>query len=82
MTKRKTVTLTQMRNKNMETLRGLSDEDLHKFIAGWKVGTADHIAGERELRRREGMSVAMRSWIAIGCSVVAVIISFVALFLS
>lgn len=36
-------------------LRGLSDDDLARYVAGWKSGTENHIIGIRELERRKSI---------------------------
>jgi hypothetical protein len=36
-------------------LRGLSDDDLARYVAGWKQGTENHIIGTRELQRRASL---------------------------
>lgn len=59
-----------------EALRSLSDYELYKYIGGWREGTAQHIAGMAELRRRE-RSIAR--W-AIGISFVSLAVSVFALF--
>jgi hypothetical protein len=58
-----------------KTIRRLSDEELHKFIAGWKEGTELRIRGEVELRRREGW---VARW-ALAVSMLALIVSVIAL---
>lgn len=75
--KRGTISGNQMPDKSLETLRCLSDTDLHEFIAGWRPGTADHIAGMRELERRVRQPADLRSWIAIILSSIAVGISLI-----
>ena len=37
-------------------LQGLSDDDLARYVAGWKPGTENHIIGTRELERRKNMT--------------------------
>lgn len=75
MIRRKQIALDRLPDKTAASLRRLSDPDLFTFISGWKDGSADWIAGQVELRRRE--SWASR-W-ALGVSIVALITSFVAL---
>ncbi len=68
-----------MPDKSGATLKRLSDEDLHKFIAGWKPGTEDHIAGIRELERRKAQPSDIRSWFAIGIALFALLVSMLQL---
>ena len=75
--KRGTVTLHHMPDKSSGSLKKLSDQDLHKFISGWKVGSADHIAGTRELERRTTNPTNLRSWIALVLSILAVVVAFI-----
>lgn len=68
---RKNVPLNQMPNTNTETIRRLSDEDLHRFIADHRAGSERHIRGQVELRRRESWPAR---W-ALAISVVALVVS-------
>ncbi|MFN3582814.1 hypothetical protein [Phenylobacterium sp.] len=74
--KRGTVRLQQLPNKSPATLRRLSDSDLHKFIAGWKPGTTDWIAGDAELKRRQN---GLARW-ALGASILSLVVAVIALF--
>lgn len=65
------ISLDQMPDSSLRTLRGLSDDDLFKYIAGWKEGSQEWAKGMAELRRRE-------SWTAR----LALTVSFVALLVS
>jgi hypothetical protein len=49
-------------------LRGLSDDDLARYVAGWKSGTENHIIGMRELERRKTMARTPSSMIETGPS--------------
>jgi len=73
---RGTVSLNQMPDKSPATLRRLSDPDLHKFIAGWRQGTEDWIAGQSELKRREN---GLARW-ALLVSIISLIVAVAALF--
>lgn len=75
------IRIDQVPDKSSQTLRRLSDDDLHTFIAGWRVGTADYIAGMRELERRKARPSDIRSWIAIIIAFAALSISAVQAFL-
>ena len=72
---KKLIPLEQMPDKSIATLKRLSDADLHRFIAGWRPGTEDHIAGMRELERRQARTADIRSWIAIAIALSALIVS-------
>lgn len=56
----------------------LSDDDLHSFIAGWKSGTKDYIAGMRELERRKASPALKLSKLALSLSCLAVLVSIIA----
>ena len=73
---RGTVRLQQMPDKSPATLRRLSDSELHRFIAGWKPGTADWIAGDAELKRRQS---GLARW-ALGVSILSLVVAVIALF--
>mgnify|MGYP001081096911 CR=1 FL=1 len=73
---RGTVRLQQMPDKSPATLRRLSDSELHQFIAGWKPGTADWIAGDAELKRRQN---GLAKW-ALAVSVLSLVVAVMTLF--
>ena len=75
MFKRKYLDVNQMPDSNPETLRRLSDVDLYNWTAGWTKDSAARLSGEVEIRRRESWPARM----AIGISIVAVIISVASL---
>jgi hypothetical protein len=56
-----------------------SDCELAEWIAGWKPNTKEHILGTAELERRKNKGNTVRGWIAIAISMVALIVSIVAL---
>lgn len=60
-------------------LRKKSTEELCNWIAGWndKAGRGQRLLGEHELQRRLRRPDAVRSWIAIGISICAVVLSIV-----
>ena len=60
-------------------LRRMSDKELYGWIAGFKPSTEQYIAGMQELRRREKVPVNIRSWVAIGISLLSLIIAAIAL---
>jgi hypothetical protein len=64
----------------MADLKQMSDSELAEWIAGWKPGTKDYILGMAELDRRKNRGNTVRGWIAIAVSVLALIVSIVALF--
>ena len=65
--------------KNPYNLREMSDDKLYKWTAGWKTNTAQHIAGQQEIRRRNYSQASLRSWIAIGMSALALAVAVFAL---
>ncbi len=58
-------------------LREMANEDVCKWIAGFndEKGLGFRLLGHHELQRRLRRSDAIRSWIAIGISVTALLIS-------
>ena len=60
-------------------LRAMSDDDLYGFIVQWKPHSVQYIAGMQELRRRNESSASFRSWVAISISIIALIVSIIAL---
>lgn len=72
---RKTLNCGNLPDTSAKSIRQLSDEELHKFIAGWKDGTELRIRGDVELRRREGW---VARW-ALGVSMFALFVSVIAL---
>ncbi len=72
-------------NDNLDPykLRQKSDEELCEWIAGWndRVGIGKRLLGQHELQRRLRQPDAVRSWVAIGISIFAVLISVVFHFL-
>ena len=64
----------------MTDLKKKSDEELAEWIAGWKPETKNYILGITELDRRKNRGNTVRGWLAIGVSVLALIVSIIALF--
>lgn len=58
----------------------MSTEDVAAWNESFKEGSANRILGDLELQRRRDRNHVIRSWIAIGLSVVALVVSFVALY--
>ena len=58
-------------------LRQKTDEELCEWIAGWndQRGIGHRLLGQHELQRRLQRPNAIRSWLAIGISVLAVALS-------
>jgi hypothetical protein len=71
-----TVTPHQFRQK--------TDEEICQWIAGWndKTGIGYRLLGQHELQRRLRQPDAVRSWIAIGISTLAIILSILFRFLN
>lgn len=64
----------------MTDLHKMSDRELARWIAGWRPDTEDHILGVAELDRRKNRGNTIRGWIAIGVSLLALVVSTAALF--
>lgn len=56
-----------------DTLKQLSDHDLYRYVGGWKEGSAQHLAGTAEIRRREGK-------LPLYISVLSLLVAAIALF--
>ncbi|MGH8702462.1 MAG: hypothetical protein ACREVR_15010 [Burkholderiales bacterium] len=65
----------------MAELREMSDRDLAEYKAGYKPSTQEYVLADMEIQRRFARPAAIRSWIAIGISVFALVVSVVALFI-
>ena len=63
------------------TLRKMSTEDVAAWNASFREGTPSRTLGEMELQRRRDLGNRVRGWIAIGISVVALVVSVVALYI-
>jgi hypothetical protein len=86
--KRGSVRLDQMPDTSPETLKGLSDHDLFRFVAGYKPGTEPHLAGQSEIKRHEphlaGQSEIKRrenatARMAVGISILSLCVAIIAL---
>jgi len=68
-------------NNNPDTygLRKMTDEEICHWIAGWndQKGIGHRLIGQHELQRRLRQPDAIRSWIAIGISILAVALSVI-----
>lgn len=75
--------MTALRERDIPTtLRRMSTEDVAGWCESFEPGTANRILGELELQRRRDRGPRIRSWIAIGLSVTALIVALVALHVS
>ena len=63
-------------SESPEALRQLSDHDLYKWVGGWSEGTAQHITGMAEIRRRESKVATYAFWISVGSLIVALFALF------
>ena len=72
---RNAVRLDQMPDKKPATLKRLSDEDLNIFASGWRPGTADFFAANREVRRRDGRPTLMVGWLALAIAIGSLAVS-------
>jgi len=57
----------------------LSTPALIRWTAGWKVGSYPRLAGEHEIQRRKDHGASLRGWIAIGLSVLSLVVSIFAI---
>lgn len=66
-------------NQDPHQLRKKTNEELCQWIAGWndQKGIGHRLLGQHELQRRLRQPDAVRSWIAIGISVFAVLLSLI-----
>lgn len=64
-------------------LRKMTDKELCEWIAGWNGdrGIGMRLLGQHELQRRLQRPDAVRSWLAIGISIFAVLVSIALQFL-
>ncbi|MBL4858402.1 MAG: hypothetical protein JKY36_04285 [Erythrobacter sp.] len=60
-------------------LHDLSDHDLAEYMAGWKAGTKNWLLAEAEMKRRQAWSGPVK--LSLGISVLALILSGLALFI-
>jgi hypothetical protein len=60
-------------------LKEMSDDTLAEYMAGWKPDTGKYILSQMEFKRRQSRPNEIRGWISLGISVLAIIISVVAL---
>jgi hypothetical protein len=68
-----------MPDNSPETLKGLSDHDLFRYVAGWKPGTENHLAGQSEIKRRENATARMAlsiSFLSLGVAILALVSSW------
>ncbi|HEY3327305.1 MAG TPA: hypothetical protein VGK14_09040 [Novimethylophilus sp.] len=66
-------------NSLSKQLKEKSDDELAEYMAGWKPDTGKYILSEMEFKRRQSRPNEIRGWISLGLSVLAIIISVVAL---
>ncbi|OYD48196.1 hypothetical protein CBY09_21925 [Acidovorax kalamii] len=57
----------------------MSDEQLAEYMTGWKEHTGNYILCEIEFKRRQNRGNEFRGWISLGLSVLAIVISVLAL---
>lgn len=64
---------------NAKELKSKTDEELAEYMSGWKENTGNYILSEMEFKRRQSRGNEIRGWISLGLSVLAIVISVVAL---
>jgi len=71
------------KERDPHQLRNKTDQELCEWIAGWndQRGIGYRLLGQHELQRRLRQPDAIRSWIALGVSILALTISVVFHFL-
>jgi hypothetical protein len=71
--------------KKLDThdLKNKTDEELCQWIAGWNdhKGIGYRLLGQHELQRRLRQPDVIRSWIAIGISITALVVSIASKFI-
>ena len=60
-------------------LRAMPDPELIEHLSGWREGTAEWLLAKQELDRRAARGSEIRWWVAIGLSILAILISVFAL---
>jgi len=60
-------------------LKGMSDERLAEYMAGWKEHTGNYILCEMEFKRRQNSGNAVRGWLSVIIAVIALAVSIVAI---
>jgi hypothetical protein len=78
--RRKTVPLDQMPDDSFATIRRLSDDDLHRLIAGESPHSARHIAASREVQWRQDRTHVIAQWTAVLISIGSLVVALFALF--
>jgi len=61
-----------------DNIHAKTDDQLAKWISGWKVGTQYHIMGMMELKRRQERPNAIKATIGVCITILALILAFVA----
>ena len=59
-------------------LRAMSDDELREWTAGRKPATNKHTAGLEEMTRRKDFKVNLRTWAALGVSLISLALAIVA----
>ena len=62
-----------------EHVKSLKTPELIRWIAGWGEGTVPRMQGEHELQSRRAKGTELRGWIAIGISILSLLVAFFAL---
>jgi hypothetical protein len=62
-------------------LKAMSNEELAAYMASWKESTGNYILCEMEFKRRQNSGNAVRGWLSLVISVIALGVS-IAAFLS
>ncbi|CAN7189780.1 hypothetical protein [Acidovorax sp. LjRoot117] len=60
-------------------LRAMSDPALIEHMAGWRENSAEWLLAKQEFDRRAARGSEIRGWVAIGLSILAILISVFAL---
>lgn len=62
-----------------EEIRKLKDEELADLMFQYKPTARPHVLAVRELARRQNLPNEVRGWIALGLSIVAILVSIFSL---
>ena len=65
----------------MQNLQKMSDQDLATYKASFKAATKEYTLAENEFYRRLNRPAAIRSWVAICISALALVVSGIAVFI-
>lgn len=80
--KERRLSINELPDQSLASLRTLSDEDLAKYAAGWKDGTQHRILSDFEMARRANRASEVRANFALAISSLALLASVARLFVA